>query len=111
MAVPGNVLDGRNRGAHGLIKDGAKLVETADDILEELGWRRGAAPASEGAEAASGDALWTRLRPGELYDLDGLAALWTGERGLLLAELLQLEVEGRLTRVAGRWMRARSASR
>src|SRR5439155_11643191 len=37
LAVPGNVLSGRNRGAHALLKDGAKIVESADDILEELG--------------------------------------------------------------------------
>lgn len=37
MAVPGSVLSGRHRASHALIKDGAKLVETADDILEELG--------------------------------------------------------------------------
>src|SRR5207244_13073334 len=37
LAVPGNVLTGRNRGAHGLLRDGAKIVESADDILEELG--------------------------------------------------------------------------
>ena len=36
MAVPGLVLSGRNHGAHALIKDGAKLIETVDDILEEL---------------------------------------------------------------------------
>ena len=38
MAVPGSVLTGRNRGSHSLLKDGAKVVETADDILDELGW-------------------------------------------------------------------------
>ena len=37
LAVPGNVLSGRNRGAHALLRDGAKIVEAADDILEELG--------------------------------------------------------------------------
>ena len=41
MAVPGNVLSGRNRGGHALLKDGAKIVETADDIVEELGLRAG----------------------------------------------------------------------
>ncbi len=35
LAVPGNVLGGRNCGAHALLRDGAKLVECADDILEE----------------------------------------------------------------------------
>ena len=34
MAVPGNVLTDRSRGGHALIKDGAKVVQTADDILE-----------------------------------------------------------------------------
>ena len=37
LAVPGNVLSGRNRGGHALLRDGAKIAETADDILEELG--------------------------------------------------------------------------
>ena len=36
-ALPGNVDDDRNRGSHKLIKDGARLVESAEDILEELG--------------------------------------------------------------------------
>lgn len=36
-AVPGNVDDVRNRGCHKLIKEGAKLVESAADIFSELG--------------------------------------------------------------------------
>lgn len=36
FAVPGNVENFRNRGPHALIKDGAKLVESVDDILAEL---------------------------------------------------------------------------
>ncbi|WP_417513617.1 DNA-processing protein DprA [Minwuia sp.] len=37
FAIPGSPLDPRARGANRLIRDGARLVESADDILEELG--------------------------------------------------------------------------
>ena len=37
FAVPGPIGDGRSTGGHKLIQDGAKLVETVDDILSELG--------------------------------------------------------------------------
>ena len=33
MGVPGNILSGRNRGVHALLRDGAKIVEGVDDIL------------------------------------------------------------------------------
>lgn len=37
MAVPGSPLDARHRGTNQLIREGAALVETADDVLEVLG--------------------------------------------------------------------------
>src|SRR6185503_12373474 len=74
LAVPGNVLSGRNRGAHALLRDGAKIVESADDIVEELGLGPSAAPAVLGSLAApKNDPILASLTPGEPCDLDTLA--------------------------------------
>jgi len=37
MAVPGSVLNLRHGGSHGLLRDGARLVESAEDVLDEVG--------------------------------------------------------------------------
>jgi DNA processing protein len=112
LAVPGNVLGGRNRGAHALIRDGAKIVECADDIVEELGWPA-AAPEAAKADASdvmaktSGDSLLQLMREGEPYDLDTLAS-GAGIDGVrLLPRLLELELQGLITRVdGGRFVRS-----
>jgi DNA processing protein len=106
MAVPGNVLSGRNRGGHGLIRDGATIVECADDIVEELGIDRAlaggsAAPASHRDTKACADPLLARLEPGTSYDLDGLVELSGIGAARLLPKLLQLELQGFLRRIEG----------
>jgi DNA processing protein len=111
MAVPGNVLSGRNRGAHALIRDGAKIVECADDIVEELGWPRAGAPAggdasSDAGASTSGDPLLRLMDEGQAYDLDGLAAVSGVDGVRLLPRLLELELHGLVQRVGGgRFMR------
>ena len=112
MAVPGNVLSGRNRGAHALIRDGAKIVESADDILEELGVAATGSPAgpvqaSSSRAAVSSDAVLRAMDEGQPYALDELS----GRSGLdgprLLPRLLDLELRGLVRRVGGgRFMRS-----
>ena len=48
FALPGRVEDRTSRGCHRLIRDGAKLIETADDVLEELGPLVAAVPRDDG---------------------------------------------------------------
>ena len=50
FAVPGRVDSRNSRGCHRLIRDGAKLTETVDDVLEEFGPLVAAAPRDDGRE-------------------------------------------------------------
>ena len=112
LAVPGSVLAGRNRGAHALIRDGAKIVECADDIVEELGWPAAVSDTARGTASGqtprtSGDSLLELMRIGEPYDLDELAASAGVEGVRLLPRLLELELQGWIERIeGGRFMRS-----
>jgi DNA processing protein len=60
FAIPGSIHNPNSRGCHQLIRDGAKLTETADDILSELHFLPPAdacAGASSGAGSAAGRIL------------------------------------------------------
>jgi len=100
LAVPGNVLTGRNRGAHALLRDGAKIVESADDILEELGVCERTA---RGARAGDGpaDPVLACLIPGEACDLDAIAERSGLGTTALLPRLFELELQGTVARVGG----------
>ena len=118
LAVPGNVLAGRNRGGHGLLRDGAKIVESADDILEELnlpGLTATAAPGLAGAareavgksvgetvgEPVGEDAVLASLTPGEPSDLDAIAERTGLSPTRLLPRLFELELQGFVARLGG----------
>jgi DNA processing protein len=101
LAVPGNVLSGRNRGGHGLLRDGARLVETADDILEELNGIGYAGEATRVARTAVRDPLLACLPAGEACDVDELAERSGLTVARLLPRLLDLELQGMVARVDG----------
>lgn len=106
MAVPGNVLSGRNRGGHALLKDGAKIVETADDILEGLGWDPAATlvhatEASASDTAGSVDPVLRAMAVDQAYDLDALAMNSGLDVRRLLPRLIELELAGLVRREGG----------
>ena len=99
MAVPGTFVGGRNRGANALLRDGAKLVESAVDILQELGLglsRRGSAGAGESTEVVE-------------FTVDEIAEQLKIPAGEALARLLEWELTGEVQRIgSGRFIRSRS---
>jgi DNA processing protein len=99
LAVPGNVLSGRNRGAHALLRDGAKIVESADDILEELGMSPRASARQQARPGA--DPILDCLTPGDPCDLDAIAAATGLGTAKLLPRLFELELQGAVARVGG----------
>lgn len=96
FAVPGAVVGSRNRGSHRLIRDGARLVESVDDLLEDLGLAGGDTPASLPARG-----LLAQLPEAEEFTVDDVAAAtgWTPSE--ILVQLLELEVSGRIQRIGG----------
>jgi DNA processing protein len=105
LAVPGNVLNGRNRGGHALLRDGAKIAETADDILEEIGCPGAALPPQKGVRplhrAVAADPVLACLAPGESCDVDAIAERSGLTVARLLPRLSELELKGLVRRAGG----------
>lgn len=99
LVVPGRVPGARNRGGHLLVRDGAKIVETADDILQEMGWT------TPGSATCVTDAPGTE--PIE-FTVDELAAQTGEPTHVVLARLMELELEGVVQRIgSARFLRVR----
>ena len=108
MAVPGSILSGRNRGSHALLKDGAKVVETADDILEELGWPPRSSIASEPPKSLISEPLLAHMDEGESYSVEELMVAAATGAPTVLRRLTELELNGLVKNVGGgRFIRVR----
>ncbi len=110
FAIPGSIHSPTARGCHRLIRDGAKLVETAADVLEELRWPgsgKAAAPAAGPAsppEAADDDPQTAAAMAAlgfDPVDMDTLAIRSGLTVEALYAILTPLELDGRITRAPG----------
>ena len=102
MAVPGTIVGGRNRGANALLRDGAKLVESAVDILQELGIQDASASA---LQALARQAQSTQVVE---FTVDQIAQQLKMSPGEALARLLEWELTGEVQRIgSGRFVRSR----
>ena len=99
LAVPGGVGSGRFRGSHALIKDGAALVETVEDILDQLGWRQ--PPTADRNKIFHDNALAQVMPPGQACSLDELVQRTGLPAAEILGELTALEMAGQVERSAG----------
>jgi len=99
LVVPGRVAGQRNRGGHLLIRDGARLVESAEDILLDMGWVTEAGSSRRAVEAP------------ELveFTVDDVVRETGEQPQAALARLLREELAGDIRRIgSARFLRVRT---
>jgi DNA processing protein len=110
FAIPGSIHSALAKGCHALIKQGAKLVESVDDVLEEL--RTGTpGPETTAENSAPAEQLLLELAPEQAHMLavlghdptsvDMLAQRLGLDAAAVLGNLLALELAGLIERLPG----------
>ena len=112
FAIPGSIHSPLAKGCHALIKQGAKLVESAGDVLEELrlpaGTAKSAAPPPAGEIASRLPRQFLDALGFDPFDPDMLAARSGMNAAEVAALLTQLEIEGVVAALpGGRFQRIR----
>ena len=103
FAIPGSIHSPLSKGCHVLIKSGAKLVESAEDVLAELaGFRAsGFANTAAGAPKTEPDTGVLAVMGHDPVDVDSLCARAGMSAEQVASELLRLELDGRVTALPG----------
>ena len=109
FAIPGSIHSPFSRGSHRLIKDGAKLVETAQDILEELGamgaiatpFASAAEPQAKDATASSDATRVLTALGSEGATVDRLVERSGLSSSAVTVALVELELRGQVAALPG----------
>lgn len=98
FAIPGSIHTPQAKGCHALIKQGAKLVESPLDILDELKWYTATTHSPQNIQEEHAIFAYLGYDPIDLDSLSQRSGLTIEE---LSAILLQLELNGQVTTIAG----------
>ncbi len=101
FAIPGSIHSPLSKGCHALIKQGAKLVESAQDILDELGFRSARSIVSDTDVSTREESPLLRVLGHDVANIDTLCIRSGLTAETVSAMLLSLELDGVVATLPG----------